>query len=345
MRCLVIQTAFLGDVVLTVPLLRLLRESAVVDRTYVLTAPPGPELLRGQDLADEIIVFDKRGGDRGPLGTVGVASRVRKLGIDAALIPHRSFRSALIAWLAGVPTRVGFDESGGRAFLTEKVPYRARSHEVERIAALASAIGVELPAAPLPFSLKPSDGARSALDAALEGAGINPGTEVIAVAPGSRWRTKQWPAERFAQASSELASMTGARVIIAGSAADRDVSRALATSLKTPGVDLAGSLPIDGLVALAARARLVLSNDSAVAHIAAGVGTPVVVVFGPTVPSQGFAPYTDCRRVLGADLECRPCGRHGGERCRRGDLACMNMVTVEAVVAAAAELISREGPC
>jgi heptosyltransferase-2 len=89
---------------------------------------------------------------------------------------------------------------------------------------------------------------------------------------------------------------------------------------------------------------VVLSNDSAAAHAAAGVGTPVVAVFGPTVTDQGFAPYSEAAAVVGVDLDCRPCGRHGHDACPLGHHACMERVTVDAVVAEARRLFGRRSP-
>jgi heptosyltransferase-2 len=342
-RCLVVQTAFLGDVVLTMPLLHVLRSSPVIGWLGVLAAPPGPELLDGQKLVDEIISYDKRGSGRGVRATAELALRLRDLRIDAALVPHRSFRSALIAWLARIPTRVGFDASGGRLLFTDVLPYRKHGHEIERIASLAEGIGVALPEGPVPFELRTPDWAQAALLSDLRDLAVDPGSPLVVIAPGSRWPTKRWPEERFAAAADALASLLSARVVLMGSSADRAVCGRVSELMKEKAVDLCGALSLDRTIALAHRAALVVSNDSAAAHIAAGAGAPVVAVFGPTVPAQGFVPYSRRSRVVETDVACRPCGRHGGERCRRGDLVCMSRVRVEDVLRAAEDLLQSDG--
>jgi len=338
-RCLVIQTAYLGDVVLTVPLLMILRDSPRVSWLGALLSPPGPELVLGQGIVDEVIAYDKRGHDSGVRGLLRAVREVRRLRPDVALIPHRSFRSALLATLAGVPRRVGFDVSGGRALLTETLSYRSGKHEVERVAGLAALAGVELPGGRLPFALRPPEGTESRLTAALVERGVRGDAGLIVVAPGSRWATKRWSPGAFARAADELAREVAATTVLVGSDADTEVCASVRELMDSVAVDLSGGLPLGRLIALVKRAQLVLCNDSAVAHVAAATGTPVVAVFGPTVPAQGYAPYTDRARVVETELECRPCGPHGSDRCPRGDSICMESVDASSVVAAALEVL------
>jgi heptosyltransferase-2 len=342
-RCLVIQTAFLGDVILTVPLLRLLRGLDGVTRVGAVVTPSGSELLRDQGIVDEIIEYDKRGRDRGPAGFLRVARAARRLGVDAALVPHRSFRSALLALAAGAGDRVGFDASGGRILLTRAIPYALGDHEAVRVARLIEGLGGALPASGLPIGLTVPDVGRDEAVGALAAAGVG-AAEIVVLAPGSAWATKRWPAERFAGTADALRERLGAAVVLSGSEADRGVAADVARRTAGPVIDLTGHLSVSGWIALIARARLLVSNDSAAAHVAAAVGTPVVAVFGPTVPAQGFAPYGARSRVVEAAIACRPCGRHGAGRCRRGDLACMRGVPVEAVVGESLDLVGAAAP-
>ena len=338
MTCLVIQTAFLGDVVLTVPLLRLLRGLDSVDRIAAVVRPAGASLLEGQGIVDEIIEYDKRGRDRGPAGFLRVVRAARRTRADAALVPHRSFRSALLAIASGARQRVGFESSGGRALLTRAIAYPRGDHEAVRIARLVEEVGGALPNSALPIALAVPDAGRAEVDAALADTGVG-GAEIVVLAPGSAWPTKRWPADRFARAADLIREALGAAVVLSGGEGDRAVARDVARRAEGPLADLTGRLSVAGWIALLARARVVVSNDSAAAHVAAAVDTPVVAVFGPTVPAQGFAPLGERSRVVEAELPCRPCGRHGAWRCRRGDLACMQSVHAEDVAAEALRLI------
>lgn len=328
MRVLVVQTAFLGDMILTLPLLDLLRSTGAASPLAVLAAPAGARLLETQGAADVLIEFDKRQADSGPVGTLRAARAAREFRADAVLIPHRSFRSAAIAALAGSPRRIGFDESGGRALLTESLPYRAHEHEIERVASLATALGVELPPGRVPFRIRVPEDARERIERTLA---ANTGCPLALLAPGSRWTTKRWPAERYAALADRLAG-AGFRVVLAGGEADAEVSAAVASLSDTETLDTTGRISVAEWLALVERSTIVISNDSAAAHAAAGTGVAAVAVFGPTVPAQGFAPYTDRARVIEVDLECRPCGKHGAEHCARGTLQCMMDVSVDEVL-------------
>jgi len=340
-RALVVQTAYLGDVILTVPALDLLRAEAGVSDLAVLAAPPGADFLRTQMPDRDVIQYDKRGRDRGVRGLGRITSGLRGRGFDVAVVPHRSFRSALVAALAGIPSRVGFDESGGRLLLTDIVPYRQHGHEIERIAGLLDGIREERVEGEIPFSLRvPDDGRerlRKRLERRLEGrAGY------VVVAPGSRWATKQWIPARFAEVGDTLASEDGALVVLTGGPADRSVSAEVAALAGLPHLDLTGLLDMGEWLALLEGARLVVSNDSAAAHAAAGCGAPVVAIFGPTVPGQGFAPRGDRVRVVECELPCRPCGRHGADRCPSGTLACMQNLETGRVLGAGRAVIRAE---
>jgi heptosyltransferase-2 len=339
-KCLVVQTAYLGDAMLTLPLLDLLRASGKVDWLGALVSPLGAGLLRHQGKADEVVEWDKR-RDGGLAGTLRTAAALRDVRADAALVAHRSFRSALLPLLAGVPRRAGFDESGGRLLLSSVVPYRARPHEVERVAGLAAAVGVTVPAGRVPYSLRVGDEDRERAERFLTENGVAPGRPVVLAAPGSRWATKRWPPDRFARAAERVADETGAAVVVSGAVADAEACRAAAGAMRRPPVDAVGRPDLGEWLALTARASVVISNDSAAAHAAAGVGTPVVAVFGPTVPELGFAPYSEAAAVVGVELDCRPCGRHGHDACPLGHHACMERATVDAVVSAALALLER----
>ncbi len=343
MKCLVIQTAFLGDVILTLPLLRMLRVLDGVRSLAVLTTPTGAEFMRTQDAVDRIIIYDKRGADAGFRGFMRTVSDLRRCGFAHAVVPHRSFRSALMPLLALVPDRVGFDESGGRLFLTKRVRYRSRAHEIERLAALAEACGAPAADAGPVFSVVVPASGLSEVSEALRSRGVEEGGGLVVAAPGSRWATKRWDPARFGGSLRELSREFSLTPVVTGARGEEDVGAATAAAAGPDAVDLTGALSMGGWIALLGRADLAVSNDSAAAHVAAGTGTPVVAVFGPTVPAQGFPPYSRLARVVETSLGCRPCGRHGSDDCRLGTDECMNAVEVEDVVRAARELLREAG--
>jgi heptosyltransferase-2 len=329
-RVLVIQSAFLGDSMLTVPLLRRLRELLPGARLSVLTLPTAVEIFKGP-WVDEVLLDDKRGADGGLLGPWRVASRLQEKGFDLAVIPHRSLRSALVAKLAGIPRRVGFESSAGRFLLTDTVPFTWLMHDLERNLALLLPLGGAaaprasesryLDAPPLP----------PALAGTLAAAGVEPGARLAGVHPGAAWATKRWLPERYAALCVALKAEGLTPVLVGG---PQDAALAAGIAAGGRAVDLTGKTDLHGLKALMGRLSLFVTNDSGPMHLAAAAGVPVVAVFGATTRELGFFPYGPGHRVVEAELACRPCGLHGGRECPEGHFLCMRLVTVPRVLEA-----------
>ena len=131
-RVIVVQTAFLGDVILTIPLATALRRLSPDALVAMVTTPAAAPVLEDHDDIARVIVYDKHGRDRGLRGAVRIVRALREWDAGLALVPHRSLRSAAIVRLAGVPRRIGFTTSAGRALFTDRVLYRAASHEIDR---------------------------------------------------------------------------------------------------------------------------------------------------------------------------------------------------------------------
>lgn len=324
----VIQTAFLGDVVLTTPLLSLLAER--YGPLDVVTTPAAASLLETHPAVGDVIRYDKHGTDKGWRGMRKLVSKLRSRRYATVYLPHRSVRSAALALLSGASERVGFADSAAAFSYTRRVPRPREGHEVERLLALGgspeSAPGVSL-------GLTPSDYA--AADDWLAANGV--GSRFIALAPGSIWGTKRWPYY------AELAARLERPCVVIGSAADRTLADAIVAAAPGRAVSAAGALALRASAALIQRAALLVTNDSAPLHLATAVGTPIVALFGPTVPDFGFGPRRAGDLSLGRDgLACRPCSKHGPEKCPLGHHRCMRELTVETVVAALASITNAE---
>jgi heptosyltransferase II len=313
---LVIQTSFLGDTVLTTPLLAQLANRGPVD---VVTTPASAALLANHPAVRAVIVYDKRGGDRGIRGLLRLARRLRASRYDIALLAQGSWRSAMLALLAGIPSRIGFTSSTGRWLYTKRVPYRDDLHHAARLLMLARPNGRE----PLPEELRPTlapgDAERSAVDALLAQHAVQPGQPLVALAPGSVWATKRWP--YYPELAKLLASR--ARLVVIGSGADATFAQAILAA-EPSAIDATGRLSLLASAELIGRCGVVVTNDSAPLHLASAMGTPTVAIFGPTVPGFGFGPLSPRASVVGRDtLPCRPCDRHGPQRCPLGHHRCM----------------------
>jgi heptosyltransferase-2 len=317
---LVIQTSFLGDTVLTTPLLAQLANRGTVD---VVTTPASAALLAHHPAVRTLIAYDKRGEDRGLLGLWRLARRLHEARYDVAFLAQGSWRSAALALLARIPNRVGFSTSAGKLLYSKRVPYRDDLHHAARLLMLARPNGREPTPAELRPSLVPGDDDRAAVDAFLAEHRVRPDERLVAVAPGSIWGTKRWP--YYPELARELADV--ARVIVVGSDADTPLAEAIA-SVAPAALDATGRLSLLASGELVGRCAVLVTNDSAPMHLASAMGTPTVAIFGPTVPEFGFGPLAPRASVVGHDsLPCRPCDRHGPQRCPLGHHHCMRELT------------------
>lgn len=330
-RVLVVHTAFIGDIVLMLPTVQTLRASLPGAHIAAVVIPRAAEVLENHPAIDEVILFDKKGSDRGGRALLAFSRRIRESRFDAAVIPHRSIRSALLVRLAGIPVRIGFSTSAGRFLFTNVVPYRRDIHEIDRDLMLLAPIGIQPAHAPLPL-MYPGQRESAAVDALLREHSLPPSGKLVGIAPGSVWNTKRWPEERFAELAAAL-SKEGYTVALIGGEADVQLCGRIAQALRDARVvNAAGRLTLLGSAELLRRCVAAVSNDSAPAHIAMAVGTPVATIFGATVPAFGFAPRGPRDAVVEIPgLACRPCSIHGGVTCPISTFECMQRITSEQV--------------
>ena len=342
---LVVQTSFLGDTVLTTPLIAELARRGPVD--VVVTPASAPLLARNPDI-HELFVYDKRGADAGLLGFRRLAQRVRApdgangAQRSVAYLAQRSARSGALAVAAGYAERVGFEGSAGQTLYTARVPYREDRHHAERLWRLAfpaqqgGARDAQPDAGAIQPKLFPGSDERAAVDALL-GSGTD-SRPLVALAPGSVWATKRWPG--YPELAKRLAARC--RLAIIGGPSDSSEAASIAEFSGAQGVvDGTASLTLLASAELIRRASLLVTNDSAPQHLASAMGTPTITIFGPTVEEFGFGPLAPNSISLGLDaLACRPCHHHGPPRCPLGHWRCMRELGVDAVALAVDEVLS-----
>ncbi len=338
---LVFQTAFLGDVILTLPMIQTLRETYPAATIDVVTTPKASEFVRNHPAVSSVIPFDKRQRQKGLRGILALAIVLRKRGYDTALVPHRSFRTAAVIGLSGIPETITFSTSAGKMFYRTTVPYNRDQHEVERNLALLAPLGITVPAKVLP-KLYPSEDDRRFITKLLFDREIVRHERMIAVAPGSVWNTKRWLPERFAELALMLANK-GYEVLIIGGNEDRPWGTLITETARHKHVhNVTGDLTLMQSAELIGRCSAIVTNDSAPLHIGVAMGTPVAAIFGATVPAFGFGPYGPHDTVIEtAGLQCRPCAIHGGPVCPISTFDCMKNIDAARVYAATVALAER----
>lgn len=322
---LVIQTSFLGDVILTTPLIAELARRGPVD---VLATPQGATALANNPDIRTVIRYDKRGTYGSALGTWQTIKQIRShRPYDAAYLAQGSFRSGVLAMLTGARERIGFASSTGRILYTKQIPYRPEHHHAQRVWSLAMSECADPPTRDqIRPRLYPSDADRAQVDQLLRKNGDSD-RPMVALAPGSAWGTKRWP--YYVDLAKRLADEF--RIAIIGSNADSPIAKEIASVLPAEGtIDGAGTLSLLASAELIGRAQAIVTNDSAPQHLASAMGTPTLSIFGPTVPEFGFGPLAERHVVAGhTGLSCRPCHRHGPARCPLGHWRCMRELSAE----------------
>lgn len=312
LRVLVICPSWVGDVVMATPALRLVRSRMKGSFIGGLVRPGIDELLAGTDFFDEVHV-ERAGGVMGPKFAAG---KLRPRRYEAALLLTNSFSTALIARVAGVPRRVGYNRDARGLLLTDRLeaPKRAdgRWLPVSAVAYYWNAAveflercgrgdglrgGFDLPDARMELGVSTEqDRAGSEL---LERARVGSGEKIAVLNPGGNNETKRWPPDRFIQVGRVLREKHGMRVLVNGSPGESELTGRIAEGVnvgygntRTGGleagaageaVDLATrGITLGSLKAVVRRSSLMVTNDTGPRHIAAAFGVPVVSLFGPT---------------------------------------------------------------
>jgi len=335
-RICVWNTAFLGDAVLTLPLIASLKKGFPDSEIDFWVRPGLEQLFEAQPELSQVLPVAKRGRHRGVGGLLRLVAELRKGVYDLHVCAHTSPRSALAALGSGAPLRVGY-YSGLLSQLAFHRLVDRKFRELEEIERLLELLKpLDLPIATRWPRLVLSEGVREEVAAFRAREGLS-SVPVLGVHPGSVWATKRWPAQRFGRVAA-LAAKAGARILIfAGPGEEPLAKMALQAARKASPrafeacVNMAGRLSLPQLAAHIGLLDCYLCNDSGPMHLAWIQDTPLVALFGPTTRELGFYPRGERSTVIERRLDCRPCGKHGGRRCRLGTHACMRGIEPEEV--------------
>ncbi len=330
-KILVVHTAFVGDVILTTPLIRAIKSQFPHHLIDVLVIPQTASVLANNPYINKIVCFDKR---KNKLKSFfQTAAIIRKNKYTMAFLPHSSFTTALLTLAGNIPARIGFNRRAATLFLSKRVEFKKNCLRIEKNLHLLS-----------PFTNKkfdfqteifPDKADESIADELLKKA--NDKTK-IALAPGSIWATKCWPAEYYQTLASEL-SNRGYQIVLVGAADEKELCTQIAAGRA---INTAGKTSITASAAVLRQCVLLVGNDSGALHIANAVKTPVISIFGPTVRSLGYYPFRDTDFLMETELACRPCGSHGSKACPLKHHQCMRAISPEMVLNKILEMLAEK---
>lgn len=309
---LIVRTDRLGDVVLTTPAIKALRQACPQTRISILVAPLTRELLIGNPYLDEILVDDSRGSHWGIWGFFRLVSSLRQRRFDLAIIYHTKKRTNWLCFMAGIPRRIGYKNEKAGFLLTD--PIRDERHLGERHEAqycLDLLRHLSLPSNPI-LDKSPQALAEDLyvavtpqtlqwLDGLCQARHIEDHDRMIAVHPWASDPAKEWPLEQFAELINRVVERYPSVIVLIGAERTRKISKLIAGRVRVPVWDLTSQTTVGQLAAVLKRCHLLISNDSGPVHVAVGVGTPVVSIFTrnqPGINHERWRPLGAASRVV-----------------------------------------------
>ena len=337
-RILVTRTDRVGDVLLTTPALKALRVQFPKSYIAVITRPYTKDILIGNPFIDEVIVYDKYGSERNFFKTVLFALSLRKKNFDVAFMLHPTNRVHLIAFIAGIKKRIGFDRKLS-FLLTDTLVHKkqeGKMHERDYTLDAIAQFGV----APVDKSLfmPISNESETRIEAFLNANGLSDKDVLVALHPGASCPSKRWHSENFAQLADSLIKECGVKIILIAGPDDISTADEVLGSMKERPVNAAGKTTISDLASLLRRCKLFISNDSGPVHISSALGVPVIALFGRSQPGLGFrrwGPTGTQDVVVYHDVGCEECLAHNCQK----DFSCLKAISVEEVLRKAKKLL------
>ena len=335
-KILLIRTDRIGDVVLSLPMLPLLKKNFPNAAITVIVRSYTKELVETHADVSEVMLWDENNS------LLDYVKVLKEKHFDLAILPYPRFNLALITFLSGIAIRVG---TGYRwySFLFNKKIYEhrknAKRHEVEYNLNLLKAIGIELEGTPQ-FEFTVNDEAKKKVEDILKSDGIVPSTQFAVLHAGSGGSARDWKIEKFAELGDVLQTTEELRVVLTGGKNEEQLIASLELKMKTKPINYTGKFSLQELGALFQRASVFVSNSTGPLHIASIVGTPVVAFYPPIIQCSPmrWGPYTEKKKIFTADnKQCEVCR---GGACQSN--ICMDQITVTQVVSGIRELIDEK---
>ncbi|MFH2012914.1 MAG: lipopolysaccharide heptosyltransferase II [Pseudomonadota bacterium] len=327
-KILIRATNWIGDVILTFPALTTIRKNFPRTDITILCRPWVAPLLENNPDVDEVIIYDHNGIHNGIFGKLRLAKALRKKRYDLAILLQNAFDAALIAVLAGIPFRAGYNSDARGALLTNKVILDKavlEKHQVYYYLDMLKALGMDV-VEENPV-IKIYDEAKNRAVEILDSLNIENGDLLIGMNPGAHYGSaKRWFPERYAVLSDMIYDGFGGKILIFGSKEEKVISEIIQGIAKSEIIDLAGRTSLLETVALIEKCNLFITNDSGLMHLAAALKIPLISIFGSTDPVT-TSPLGSSSIIVRKEVPCSPCLK---KECPT-DHKCMELIEVDEV--------------
>lgn len=329
---LIIKLRYIGDVLLATPTIRAIKAAHPDVRVTMMVNRGTEDILFGNPDVEEVVVLDK-----GSLAAQWqLIAKLRRRRFDTVIDLTDGDRSAFLSWISGAPVRIGFNDEHrwrGRYYTEVIQPVPVVRHRIDRDLESLKPMNIQADSKDMQLRLT-SEEVNSA-DQLLDQLGVQQSQSMVILQPGARYWFKAWPPERFADLADRLTAYCGCQVLIGGSGQDVGLAQQILQMAKSSPMIMAGRTTIKQFAAIAKKSALFVGSDSGAMHIASAMGTPVVVLFGPSNPRE-WGPRGGPAEILYKEIDCRICFH---PTCMRDEENCMKLITVEEVCAAAQRLL------
>jgi len=331
---LVVNVNWVGDVIFSLPVFKALKEHYPQARIVCQCVPRVKPVAECCPYIDDVILYDDKGSHRPLSAKFNFVSQVRQQRFDIVFFLHGSWTRALLMCLAGIRIRVGVERKGRGRWLTYRVKPVKGLHRSDEYLHVIESFGVEVKDRCCTLSVSDSKQA----DAAeyLKAEGVTEKDILVVIHPGGNWHLKRWSKQNFAELVRSLPHVGHLKVLISGGSRESELAEEIAQMSGQEPIVTAGKTTFEQLVGLLHRADLLISNDSGPLHIANGVGTACIGIFGPTRAEITGPRGSGLLKVLQADIGCNrgPCYYL---ECPQNE--CMQAVSVADVAQAAKEML------
>ncbi len=338
-RILITRTDRIGDVVLSLPAIKAVRLAFPGTYIAVMVQPRMGDILKGNPYINEVIIYDKNKEHKGVLKNLSFIRRLKSKRFDAALILHSTKRINLLCFLAGIPKRIGYARGKVDFLLTDKIAYTKKlgeKHEAEYSLDILRYLGID-PVFSNPFIYVQTKDEKS-VEELFKELDIRAGEKFVILHPGASCKSKMWPLENFAKLGDALIENLKMKIMINLAPEQAGLGEKVRDMMKNKPVFFCGKITLGELAAVFKKSSLVISNDSGPAHIAAGVGVPVISIFGRNqrgLSPARWKPLGEKAMAIHKDVGCIECLAHD---CKK-DFLCLKAISAEEVFEKAKSLL------
>lgn len=337
-KILIIQTAFLGDAILSVPIADSIKNKYEDANIFVLTTPQNKEVFTLNPNITDIILYDKHGLENNVFSMIKKVKFLKSIGFDCIITSHPSARTALISYFSAVKLRIAPSSVSLKFLYTDTTNVESYVHQIDKNLALLKLLDIEDRCLVRKINLFFIKEDEKLINGVLEAYSINRNKKIVVINPLSAWPTKKWPKEYYKELAFML-EQSGHLVVLIGTQKDIDIGEYIKNNKKNI-VNLMGQTTLKELFAVISKSDLLISNDSAPVHIASAYNIPTIEIYGPTLPEFGFSPLSEKNAIFEIkDLSCRPCGSHGSNSCKKSHFECMMHIKPQEVFKTAIEFL------